>query len=82
MIYDRIISIRCDIWVRKTILMQPFIDLSYCTNTTDGTVMYVCQKYLICLFFLDFPIKFWKCSNGEWFFFLFGKVSHDLFIKT
>jgi hypothetical protein len=42
MIYDRIISIRCDIWVRKTILMQPFIDLSYCTNTTDGTVMYVC----------------------------------------
>lgn len=83
MIYNRIISIRCDIWVRKTILMQPFIDLSYCTNTRDGTVMYVCQKYLIFLFFLDFPIEFWKCSNGEcFFFFLFCKVSHDLFIKA
>ena len=82
MIYDRIISIRCDIWVPKAILMQSFIDLSYCTNTRDGTVMYVCQKYRICLFFLDFPIEFWKCSNGECFFFLFCKESHDLFIKT
>jgi hypothetical protein len=42
MIYDRIISKPCDIWVRKTILMQPFIDLSSCTKKREGTVMYVC----------------------------------------
>jgi len=35
MIYDRIMSIRCDIWVHKTTVMQPFIDLSACTKTGE-----------------------------------------------
>lgn len=79
MIYIRIISIRCDIQVHKTILMQPFIDLSSFTKTRQGTVMYVCQEYLFYLFFFDFPIKFWKCSNGELFFSYFVKY-HTIYL--